>query len=345
MRLNLTFLLCLTCCAPMTGGSILRAQDQRPENQPQPVSPIGGTPQQAQLNPADGAPPSPRRILSPLPEKLAALLKGPTPLNPDKTIFLDLKKKRLLLHTEVACTDCLLEMFCCLEETKEHESVVWLRGRAFVVHSGLLALEAKPGEPVSFMPEFKPPSGHVIKIFVNWVDDKGKLHRVDAREWMRHSVSRYYSHKLESPPPGVKLPFMELRYDPFNKEILWYGQMKDKERDKLLSLWDNKGYHAAIRQFYTDSQPHPMTAEFVFTGSYEFQPDNGPRKVYAAEGGQLVCVANFPSAVIDVREASSADDGGQSYEAVGDRVPPRGTPVIVELIPSKKAPKAAAAAE
>lgn len=279
---------------------------------------------------------SPQRILNPLPDQLSKLLTGPTPLNPEKTIFLDLKKKRVLLHTEVACTDCLLEMFLCRERTKEHEAVLWLRGKAFVVHSGLLALNAKPGTPVQFMPEFKAPTGHKIDIFVNWVDDKGKLQRNDARDWMRHSVSRYYSQKLDSPPPGVRLPLMELRFDPFNKEILWFGEMTDKQRDKLLSLWDNKDYQAAIKKFHKDSQPHPMKADFVFTGSYEFQPENAPRKVYAAEGGQVVCVANFPSSMIDVREQSSANDGGQSYEAIGDKVPPQGTPVIVELVPEQK---------
>ena len=80
-----------------------------------------------------------------------------------------------------------------------------------------------------------------------------------------------------------------------------------------------------------------MSAEFVFPGSYEFTPEGGDKKFYAAEGGQLICVANFASSVIDVKEASSADDGVQSYEADPESVPPRGTPVIVELIPVKKA--------
>ena len=88
-----------------------------------------------------------------------------------------------------------------------------------------------------------------------------------------------------------------------------------------------------------------MTAEFVFAGSYKFRPEDfeGTGKllpeVYAAEGGQLVCVANFASSMIDVREESSASDGGQSYEALKGKVPPRGTPVIVELVPAKAAAK------
>lgn len=314
------------------------------------ASPVINSNQESALPAVGKAPPelsgeSPQRVLAELPPQLADILKGPTPLNRESTVFLDLKKKRVLLRTEVACEDCLLEMFCCLEQTKEHESVVWLRGKAFTVHSGLLALGIEPGKPVVYTPEFKEPSGPAINIFVNWIDENGKLQRQDAREWMRHSVSRYYSQPLAAPPPGVELPLMELRFDPFNKEILWFGQMTSAQRDKLLTLWDNADYQKAIRQFYKESQPSPMTAEFVFAGSYKFRPEDfeGTGKllpeVYAAEGGQLICVANFASSMIDVREESSASDGGQSYEAVADKVPPRGTPVIVELTPANNPPE------
>lgn len=267
------------------------------------------------------------------PAVLADLLKEGTPLNQQGTIVLDKPHNRLLLKTEVACNNCLLEMFCCLKQTKEHESILSLDGRAHVVHIGLLALGMQPGKPVTFTPEFKPPSGQTIKIFVNWVDTDGRLNRCDGRDWMQRSVSRYYSQKLPAPPPGVKLPLMELRFDPYNKEILWFGQMNPQQRDKLLALWDDANYRKAIQQFYKDSQPTPMDAEFVFAGSYQYTPEGTNEKLYAAEGGQLVCVANFASSTIDVREASSADDGVQSYEAKPDKVPPRGTPVIVELVP------------
>lgn len=291
------------------------------------------------------APPGPRPAqpeipaLQALPAQLSKLLEEGVPLNPDRTVLLDKKKNRVLLHTQVACNDCLLEMFCCLEQTKEHESILVLRGMAKTVHVGLLAAGAEPGRPAEFTPEFKPPTGQQIDIFVNWVDDKGQLQRCDARKWMRHSVSRYYSQHLPSPPPGVKLPLMELRYDPFNKEILWFGQMSVEQRDQLLKLWDDKQYQQAIRKFSTQSQPRPMDVEFVFAGSYQWKPEGAAAEVYAAEGGELICVANFASSVIDVKEASSASDGGQSYEAWPGRVPPRGTPVIVELVPVRAAVK------
>lgn len=274
-----------------------------------------------------------RRPLAALPTELAERLKKATALNPDRTVLLSADRKKVLLHTEVACRDCLLEMFCCLEQTKEHESILWLRGKAYVVHAALLATGTKPGSAATFSPDFRPPSGPVVDINVYWADAKGRLQKAKAQDWMRHSVSRYYGAPLKSPPPGVKLPLMELRYDPYNKEIIWFGRMTDKQRERLLELWDNADYQAAIRKFYDQSQPRPMTAEFVFAGSYEFTPEGSAKTVYAAEGGQLICVANFASATIDVREKSSASDGGQSYEAIAEKVPPRGTPVLVELVP------------
>ena len=110
------------------------------------------------------------------------------------------KKRRVLLHTQVACNDCLLEMLCCTENSKEHESILWLRSKAFVVHSALLALKAEPGKPAVFTPEFVAPSGPKVDIFANWVDKEGRLQRIDAREWMRHSVHRYFSQPLASAP-------------------------------------------------------------------------------------------------------------------------------------------------
>lgn len=274
--------------------------------------------------------------LKPLPAPLNKLLSSGVPLNPEQTVRLDAKNKRVLLHTQIACEDCPLEMFCCTERTKEHESILWLRSRAFVVHSALLALNAKAGEPALFTPVFTQPWGQKIHIFVNWIDKNGKLQRAPAQSWMRHSVSRYYSSPLDKSPEGVTIPHLELRYDPYNKEILWYGPMSDAQRDELLSLCKEPTYQAAIKKFHQDSKTKPMKADFVFAGSYHYVIEDTGEKVYAAEGGYLICVANFAGSLIDITEISSASDGGQSYEAWPEKVPPRDTPVVVELIPSSQ---------
>lgn len=279
-------------------------------------------------------PPRTPRPLEPLPEELSELIRNATELNPEKTVLLAKSRKSVLLRTQVACNECLLEMLCYNEDAeKGHESLLWVRAQPKTIHMALLATGAKPGTPATFSPEFKAPTGPVIDIYLNWVDTNGKLQRKKAQTWMRHNVSRYYSAKLEKPPAGVEFPHLELRYDPYNKEILWYGQMTDEQRKELLKLDDSKIYQAAINKFHNESQPKPMNAEFVFTGSYHYTIEDTGQKIYAADSGYVICVANFAGALIDVKEASSADDGGQAYEAWPGRVPPQNTPVIVELVP------------
>ena len=286
-----------------------------------------------------GSPGGPRepveqRPLAPLPDGLQSLLDDSIPLNPDKTVWLTKPRDRVLLRTQVACNDCLLEMLCYNERAeKGHESLLWIRAAPKAIHMALLATGAKAGTPAAFSPDFVPPTGPRVDIYLHWLDADGKQRREKAQTWMRKNVSRYYAAPLAEPPTGIEFPYLELRYDPYNKEILWYGQMTDDQKTDLLAKCDDTKYQAAIRQFHADSQPTPMDAEFVFTGSYTYTIEETGEKVYAADSGYVLCVANFAGALVDVREPSSAADGGQAWEAWTERVPPRDTPVIIELVP------------
>lgn len=266
---------------------------------------------------------------------LLKALDGATGLNPNKTAFLNLPKKKIFLKTRIACNDCLLEMLVCTAGSKEHEAVLSFDGKAYVVHTALLAMGIKPGRPVTFSPEFTPPEGPELNMKVHWRDNLGQVKSVDAKKWMRTAVAHYYAKPLATPPDGIKFPFMELRYDPYNKEILWFGQMKPEDKKTLLSKCDEKNYQAAIEEFYLKSQPQPMNASFVFAGSFLAKRAEGLPEFYAGEDGYLVCVANFAAATIDIKEASSASDGNRAFEANSEVVPPRGTPVILEISPAK----------
>jgi len=90
-------------------------------------------------------------------KKQAAPVGGePIPLNPEGTVLLDKKGKRVLLKTQVALRQGSLELFCCRKGSKEHESILSLDSRAQVVHAGLLALGAKPGTQFSTIPTINP---------------------------------------------------------------------------------------------------------------------------------------------------------------------------------------------
>ncbi|MCH2200404.1 MAG: YdjY domain-containing protein [Fuerstiella sp.] len=274
-----------------------------------------------------------RPPLAPLPDALSGLLDKAIPLNPQQTVFLNPDEKRIYLHTEVSCRNCVLEMLCVPVGQREHETILNVRARAFVIHAGLVALGLKPGKPATFYPEYRPPEGPALDMRVYWVDKAGKRQSKDPRSWIRHSIHRYFSRPLAAAPPGIELPHEELRYDPFNKEILWYGPMTKKQRQHLLMLWDDKKYQEAIRTFYQESQSRPMEAGFVFTGSRWYTNKETGRQRYTAEDGHFITVANFPSSTIDVAEASSSSDGGQLYEAWEQRIPAEGTSVILEISP------------
>ena len=260
-----------------------------------------------------------------------------TPLNKQQTVLLDAEGKRLLVKAKVSLRDGLLEMFCCLKQTKEHESVLSVDARAHVIHTGLLAIGAKTGTPVRFRPKYVPPTGDRIDIFVNWKDEKGKSHRVDARQWIQHAVRRFYVVKMKALPADVTIPKEgELRFDRTNGELLWYGHMTVKQRDELLALSADKTFRQAIASFFKQSQPRAMKAEWVFAGSGFYVDEKTGAKSYLAEAGDLICVANFPSAMIDIAIQSTAT-GVQNlmFEAYTEHVPSLGTDVTIELTRAK----------
>jgi hypothetical protein len=77
-----------------------------------------------------------------------------------------------------------------------------------------------------------------------------------------------------------------------------------------------------------------MKADFIFAGSAFVKNPDG-QEWYAAEAGNLICVANFSDAIIDVNVRSSDMNANASFEPNTPAVPPLRTSVVVELIPVK----------
>lgn len=108
---------------------------------------------------------------------------------PDE-VWIDADKKLVYVDGYVSLREGYLEMFACLEGTKEHESVVAVRSSAATVHAALISIGAKPGSPVQYRPKFRPPSGDVINIDVLWLDQKGKVQKSRAQDWVREVKSK-----------------------------------------------------------------------------------------------------------------------------------------------------------
>lgn len=267
-----------------------------------------------------------------VPAAFQKITKQAVPLNRQKTLFLDRKEKCLYLQGTVVLDAGLLEMLCCREQTKEHESIIAVNCKAFPIHTGLLALKAKPGKPVSFNPKYQPPTGEKIAIFVIYVNQNGKLIQQDAHQWVRSVTRRYFYTPLARQPVDLTIPEKsKMKYDRRRRELLYYGTMSPEELQRLEQLSEDKKYRSALKKVYQLSQPHLMQADWVFAGSmFQKDPQTGEQR-YLAEGGDYICVANFASAMIDVAIPSSASDANRGFEANSDLVPPPGTPVLLKL--------------
>ena len=64
------------------------------------------------------------------------------------------------------------------------------------------------------------------------------------------------------------------------------------------------------------------------------------RQAYAADDGDLITVANFATAILDLPIASSANDADRGFSANTAKIPPVGTEVFVFLTPRPAKPAA-----
>jgi hypothetical protein len=68
----------------------------------------------------------------------------------------------------------------------------------------------------------------------------------------------------------------------------------------------------------------------VFAGSGFWQDPADGSQHYEADTGDMICVSNFPTAMLDLPIASSDSNDGLLFEAFEGRVPPPDT--VVDLI-------------
>lgn len=103
--------------------------------------------------------------------------------------------------------------------------------------------------------------------------------------------------------------------------VLWKDEQGEKHQVRAQE-W--------IRNIRTQSA---MNYDWVFAGSGFWRDPETGREHYKANGGDLICVSNFPTATLDLPVESSQANDQLLFEAFADRVPPRGTKVRVVLIP------------
>jgi hypothetical protein len=78
-----------------------------------------------------------------------------------------------------------------------------------------------------------------------------------------------------------------------------------------------------------------LTDDWVFAGSFIWTDPSDNRSYYQGDVGDMICVSNFTTAMMDIPVASSTDTDQLEYSPYTERIPNRGTPVrlILEPIP------------
>jgi hypothetical protein len=98
---------------------------------------------------------------------------------------------------------------------------------------------------------------------------------------------------------------------------------------------------ADARQWVFDERDKkPLDKDWVFAGSELIKDPTSKEPYYTADDGDLITVANFASAILDLPFASTANDADRAFVAHTKLIPPRGTGVTMYLRPRSRTPAA-----
>ena len=122
------------------------------------------------------------------------------------------------------------------------------------------------------------------------------------------------------------------------KTVQWEPEYKPAEGPKIqVECWYYDEKNELVKRNAKEmvklvSDGSPLKIDWVFGGS-KFIVDPDGRELYAANGGELICLSNFSSAMIDLPIPSTAEAGGLLFEANSEKIPPLDTPVLLVLKP------------
>ncbi|MFM8494313.1 MAG: YdjY domain-containing protein [Planctomycetia bacterium] len=87
-----------------------------------------------------------------------------------------------------------------------------------------------------------------------------------------------------------------------------------------------------VREWIRDVRTgKPLATDWVFAGSSFWTDPADGKEYYQADGGDLICVSNFPTATLDLPVESSQSNEALLFEAFAGRGPARGTEVELVL--------------
>jgi hypothetical protein len=107
----------------------------------------------------------------------------------------------------------------------------------------------------------------------------------------------------------------------------------------VLMRWKDKAgveHTAPAQDWIRDTRSQkPLEERWVFAGSSFWTDPADGKEYYQADGGDFICLSNFPSAMLDLPIASTQSNEALLFEAFPGRVPPAETEVDVILSAGK----------
>ena len=103
------------------------------------------------------------------------------------------QRRQVRVECESLAVDAPLEFFCCLNGTNEHESVLRTQAKPSDIHTALLAIGLKPGQPLTFLEasrKWLPPQGPPLHISVEYTNKDGQTVSYPAYRWIRELKSK-----------------------------------------------------------------------------------------------------------------------------------------------------------
>lgn len=213
-------------------------------------------------------------------------------------------------------------------------------------------IDPKTGEPRP--PKIPAPEGAkaLPKPDVVWVDTKQKIVYVDGYVSLRKGML-----EMLACPVGTKehesVVAVFSRAQTLHAALLAIGAIpghpvsfrpkfrpaEGTEIDVEIRWQDKDGKWQSVRgqEWVKDTRTQkPMDQPWVFAGSGFWKNEETGKEFYKAEAGDLICVSNFSTAMLDIPIESSQVNDGLLFEANTEKIPRLGMPVRVVLKPVLK---------
>jgi len=210
-------------------------------------------------------------------------------------IEIDAEKGTVDVKAKVCLEYGLLELIACTRGTKEHESIVAIEAEPIHVHTALLLIGARHGNPAMRKPineeetrwRHLPPRGDAIQVSLVVTDGEGKKVERPIRDFVRRTEG-----------------------DPSMSSMFPESSGTDESQEQ---------------------EPFPNT--FVFAGSHLIENEEGVKQYLAAQSGHVITISTFGDDLLCLAGFQSRANGELIWEIDPTHLPALDSEVILRLRP------------